>query len=193
MPPGGALELEETPYEGVVREVYEETGVKVAPYHLIGVYKSSCPTPVGIVLSASPVNVRCHRTGSLLLRTRLRLQAAFGGFPGGEVRRGLFRMPVVHHAYGPPVYRLVLPPVWPRLGRPLYTACRDEITLCAGTGGKAQAQEGRRARRSRAESGPPRRKTRRGRDRQRRGLFLRAISVTPRGPRSQRPFSEKCW
>lgn len=40
VPPGGVLELDETPQDGVVREVYEETGVKVRPTRLTGVYKN---------------------------------------------------------------------------------------------------------------------------------------------------------
>jgi 8-oxo-dGTP diphosphatase len=34
------LELDETPHQGVVREVFEETGVKVQPEKLVGVYKN---------------------------------------------------------------------------------------------------------------------------------------------------------
>lgn len=40
VPPGGVLELHESPQDGVVREVYEETGVKVRPIKLTGVYKN---------------------------------------------------------------------------------------------------------------------------------------------------------
>ncbi len=40
VPPGGVLELDESPHDGVVREVYEETGVKVRPVKLTGVYKN---------------------------------------------------------------------------------------------------------------------------------------------------------
>lgn len=40
VPPGGILELNETPQEGVIREVLEETGVKVKPERLTGVYKN---------------------------------------------------------------------------------------------------------------------------------------------------------
>jgi len=46
VPPGGILELHEDPMTGVVREVFEETGVKVKPQKLIGVYKN---LPLGIV------------------------------------------------------------------------------------------------------------------------------------------------
>ena len=40
VPPGGVLELNETPQDGVAREVYEETGLKVQPVRLSGVYKN---------------------------------------------------------------------------------------------------------------------------------------------------------
>lgn len=40
VPPGGVLELEESPADGVAREVLEETGVKVEAEELTGVYKN---------------------------------------------------------------------------------------------------------------------------------------------------------
>ena len=36
--PGGSIELDETPSDAVVREVFEETGLLVAPRRLIGVF-----------------------------------------------------------------------------------------------------------------------------------------------------------
>jgi 8-oxo-dGTP diphosphatase len=39
-PPGGVLELTETPEEGVIREVLEETGVQIRVNNLSGVYKN---------------------------------------------------------------------------------------------------------------------------------------------------------
>lgn len=39
-PPGGVLELHESIYEGLVREVREETGLDVQPGPLTGVYKN---------------------------------------------------------------------------------------------------------------------------------------------------------
>src|SRR5262249_46981133 len=36
--PGGAIELAETPADAVVRELFEETGLRVAPRRLFGVY-----------------------------------------------------------------------------------------------------------------------------------------------------------
>ncbi len=38
--PGGALEVGETPAEGVVREAYEETGIRCKPIALSGIYDS---------------------------------------------------------------------------------------------------------------------------------------------------------
>lgn len=44
--PGGGLEVGETPAQGVVREVLEETGVTCEPVKLVGVYDSRyCGTP----------------------------------------------------------------------------------------------------------------------------------------------------
>ena len=44
--PGGGLEVGETPAQGVVREVLEETGVTCEPIALVGVYDSRlCGTP----------------------------------------------------------------------------------------------------------------------------------------------------
>ncbi|GAB3211231.1 NUDIX domain-containing protein [Marinactinospora endophytica] len=52
VPPGGVLELDEDPRAGVVREVWEETGVKVSPGKLVGIYKNM---PLGVVSIA----IRC--------------------------------------------------------------------------------------------------------------------------------------
>jgi 8-oxo-dGTP diphosphatase len=53
VPPGGVLELAETPEQGVVREVLEETGVRIKPETLTGVYKNM---KLGVVTLA----FRCH-------------------------------------------------------------------------------------------------------------------------------------
>lgn len=39
-PPGGVLELDESPTTGVVREIFEETGIRVDVGPLTGVYKN---------------------------------------------------------------------------------------------------------------------------------------------------------
>ncbi|MEV7294510.1 NUDIX hydrolase [Streptomyces microflavus] len=55
-PPGGVLELTEAPEDGVRREVYEETGIKVQVDRLTGVYKNTSRGIVALVF-------RCHSEG----------------------------------------------------------------------------------------------------------------------------------
>ena len=51
-PPGGILELHESPEAGVRREVHEETGVEVVPQRLTGVYKNMNLGVVALVFRA---------------------------------------------------------------------------------------------------------------------------------------------
>src|SRR5690606_38800738 len=53
--PGGVLELHETIEDGLRREVEEETGVKVEPVRLTGVYKNMKLGVVALVFLARPV------------------------------------------------------------------------------------------------------------------------------------------
>ncbi|MEU2971882.1 NUDIX hydrolase [Nocardiopsis alba] len=53
-PPGGVLELDETPEEGVVREVLEETGIHVEVEQLTGVYKNMSRGIVALVFRCKP-------------------------------------------------------------------------------------------------------------------------------------------
>ncbi|MBO0877407.1 MAG: UTRA domain-containing protein [Pseudonocardia sp.] len=55
VPPGGVLELAETPEQGVVREVFEETGIRVEPERLIGVYKNMELGVLSMVFRCRPV------------------------------------------------------------------------------------------------------------------------------------------
>jgi 8-oxo-dGTP diphosphatase len=55
-PPGGILELDEGPLEGLGREVLEETGLHIEPVALSGVYKNM---PQGIIALV----FRCHVIG----------------------------------------------------------------------------------------------------------------------------------
>ncbi|MFE5595928.1 NUDIX hydrolase [Streptomyces sp. NPDC056549] len=52
--PGGVLELGETPQEGVAREVWEETGVRVKVGDLTGVYKNITQGVVALVFRCTP-------------------------------------------------------------------------------------------------------------------------------------------
>ena len=52
--PGGVLELSEAPEEGVVREVWEETGVRVEVDELTGVYKNTARGILALVFRCTP-------------------------------------------------------------------------------------------------------------------------------------------
>ncbi|WP_370413283.1 NUDIX hydrolase [Streptomyces fradiae] len=52
--PGGVLELTESPEEGVIREVLEETGVQVEVDELTGVYKNTTRGIVALVFRCKP-------------------------------------------------------------------------------------------------------------------------------------------
>lgn len=55
-PPGGVLELDESPESGVRREVLEETGVVVEVVTLSGVYKNMQRGVVSLVFRCRPVD-----------------------------------------------------------------------------------------------------------------------------------------
>ncbi|WP_418957572.1 NUDIX hydrolase [Streptomyces tritici] len=52
--PGGVLELAEAPEAGVVREVFEETGIQVEVDELTGVYKNTTRGIVALVFRCKP-------------------------------------------------------------------------------------------------------------------------------------------
>lgn len=55
VPPGGVLELSETPMDGVAREVLEETGIEVHADRLTGVYKNMNRGVVSLAFRCSVV------------------------------------------------------------------------------------------------------------------------------------------
>lgn len=55
-PPGGVLELDETPEQGARREVLEETGVNVEVQRLTGVYKNMRGGIVALVFRCRPTD-----------------------------------------------------------------------------------------------------------------------------------------
>ncbi len=61
-PPGGVLEKDETVEDGVRREVYEETGVKVHVERLTGVYKNMSRGVVAMVFRCTPEAGHEHPT-----------------------------------------------------------------------------------------------------------------------------------
>lgn len=62
VPPGGVLELAETPSEGVAREVLEETGIKVQAEQLTGVYKNMIRGVVTLAFRCSVIGGHTHPT-----------------------------------------------------------------------------------------------------------------------------------
>ncbi|WP_458076833.1 NUDIX hydrolase [Streptomyces sp. EMB26] len=52
--PGGVLELSESPEDGVAREVWEETGIRVEVDELTGVYKNTSRGIVALVFRCKP-------------------------------------------------------------------------------------------------------------------------------------------
>jgi 8-oxo-dGTP diphosphatase len=62
VPPGGVLELAETPHDGVAREVLEETGVKVRAEQLTGVYKNMRLGVVSLAFRCSVIGGTIHPT-----------------------------------------------------------------------------------------------------------------------------------
>ena len=62
VPPGGVLELDETPADGVTREVLEETGIQVHADQLTGVYKNMKLGVVTLAFRCSLVGGQSHPT-----------------------------------------------------------------------------------------------------------------------------------
>jgi 8-oxo-dGTP diphosphatase len=62
VPPGGVLELAETPAEGVEREVLEETGIQIRAGQLTGVYKNMKRGIVTLAFRCSVVGGHSHPT-----------------------------------------------------------------------------------------------------------------------------------
>ncbi|MBB4933755.1 ADP-ribose pyrophosphatase YjhB (NUDIX family) [Lipingzhangella halophila] len=52
--PGGVLETTEAPEDGVIREVWEETGIRVEVDQLTGVYKNTTRSIVALVFRCKP-------------------------------------------------------------------------------------------------------------------------------------------
>ena len=62
VPPGGVLELDESPLEGVAREVLEETGLHVQAERLTGVYKNMKLGVVNLVFRCTLLGGQPHPT-----------------------------------------------------------------------------------------------------------------------------------
>lgn len=60
VPPGGVLELNETPADGVAREVLEETGIQVRAERLTGVYKNMRLGVVSLAFKCHVISGQAH-------------------------------------------------------------------------------------------------------------------------------------
>jgi 8-oxo-dGTP diphosphatase len=60
VPPGGVLELDESPADGVAREVLEETGVQVRAERLTGVYKNMRMGVVSLAFKCRVIGGHAH-------------------------------------------------------------------------------------------------------------------------------------
>lgn len=62
VPPGGVLELDESPQDGVAREVLEETGIKVQAEQLTGVYKNMKLGVVSLAFRCRVIGGEAHKS-----------------------------------------------------------------------------------------------------------------------------------
>lgn len=66
VPPGGVLELPETPEQCAKREVQEETGIRVEPLRLTGVYKNMKLGVVSMAFLCEPVGGQMRTSSEAL-------------------------------------------------------------------------------------------------------------------------------
>ncbi len=64
-PPGGVLELGESIHAGVCREVFEETGLRIEPVALTGIYKNMNRAIIALVFRCSVLGGRLATSGEV--------------------------------------------------------------------------------------------------------------------------------
>jgi ADP-ribose pyrophosphatase YjhB (NUDIX family) len=87
VPPGGVLELDETPADGVTREVLEETGIKVHADQLTGVYKNMKLGVVTLAFRCSVIGGQSHPTDEAKRVSWLTLEEAQRAMPEARAIR----------------------------------------------------------------------------------------------------------
>jgi ADP-ribose pyrophosphatase YjhB (NUDIX family) len=87
VPPGGVLELDETPTDGVTREVLEETGIKVRADQLTGVYKNMKLGVVTLAFRCSVIGGQSHSTDEAKRGARLTVDEATRAMPEARAIR----------------------------------------------------------------------------------------------------------
>ena len=130
-PPGGALESGELPTAAVVREVEEETGLKVMPARLVGVYYR-WQRPDGFLL----FSFRCLQRGGELRPSSESLQVGFlPAVPLPAPMLGIHRehlQRALRHYGGPPYWGSQRQPALWRLARWLVYRLRDARAVLRG-------------------------------------------------------------
>lgn len=128
--PGGAVDAGELPDAAVVREVEEETGVKVYPVRLVGLTFSPNRRDDQLVFT-----FRCIQRGGEIGRSVESTEVAF--LPAARLPSPILvphrqRLELgLRHAGGPPQWRTYRFPWYLRLGRPLlnlYLNTRNRVT-----------------------------------------------------------------
>ena len=87
VPPGGILELHETPQQGVVREVREETGIDIRPEQLTGVYKNMLLGVVSLAFRCTPLTDHPHTSTEVQAVAWLTTQEAIAAAPQARAIR----------------------------------------------------------------------------------------------------------
>lgn len=122
--PGGALERGELPTEAVAREVEEETGIKVKPVRLVGVYYRP-ERPDGALI----FSFRCLQKGGELRSSQESLSVGFMDvYPPPSPMLGIHRERLeraLAHDGGPPYWGLQPLPMIVRAGRWLVYGALD--------------------------------------------------------------------
>lgn len=87
VPPGGVLELNETPEQCVVREIREETGIEAEPLRLTGVYKNMNLGVVSLAFLCEPVGGELRTSNESTVSTWLEPAEAIKRCPEARATR----------------------------------------------------------------------------------------------------------
>jgi 8-oxo-dGTP diphosphatase len=102
VPPGGVLELDESPQDGVAREVLEETGLHVQAERLTGVYKNMELGVVNLVFRCTLLGGQPHPTDEARQVAWLRMDEAKRDMPEARLVRVTDAL-ITNGNGGPPV------------------------------------------------------------------------------------------